>query len=271
MDHNQDHAAARPCCPKPLADLRRVATAAEFEAAQRAMVRAARAQGAQPVFLLFPRASQVSTQFGWEDPGQIFELDAVPPRDTDGLDGEELEKVRARELSLVENSCLDHRAYDDPVGAMREQIATWKPVRPSDPEVLALLREGSHLFIAGHHAVSSQRFAEALESQPDSPLALYDWGVSRITAGDDEAGLGALARADRLACNVFLHYNIATWKIAAELDVPVVDLTLHFQTRGNEKLFLDPAHPNAAGHHLIAEALWQALRVLDSKSQIPGQ
>jgi tetratricopeptide (TPR) repeat protein len=230
------------------------------------MVADARSAGARPVFLLFPRPSQVSTQFKWEDSALAVREEALPPRDGRGLDEKGLKALRARDLRLLENSCLDHRRYEDPIGVMREQIASWQPVRPNDGEVLALLAEGSHNFAAAHYAEAAARFAAALERQPDSPLALYDWGVSLIMAGDRDTGLDSLDRADRLSCNAFLHYNVLTWKIATELNVPVVDLTLFFQTRGNQSLFLDPVHPNVAGHHLIAVALWQTLNRLSPTS-----
>jgi lysophospholipase L1-like esterase len=83
----------------------------------------------------------------------------------------------------------------------------------------------------------------------------------------DHRGLDDIARADRIACNGFLDYYAILWRLATELDVPVVDLTLVFQTATHDgkELFLDAAHPNAEAQRLIAEAAWRVL------SQIPGQ
>lgn len=72
-----------------------------------------------------------------------------------------------------------------------------------------------------------------------------------------DAGQRHLEQADRLACNVFLHYQVRVRKVAVDLDVPIVDAVLLFQAHEGESLYLDAAHPNARGHHLIGEALWR--------------
>ena len=95
---------------------------------------------------------------------------------------------------------------------------------------------------------------------PLSPLAHYDLGAAKLAAGDDN-GLQDLRAADRLACSAFLQYQVVLWKLSAELAVPVVDITLHFQAHDGESMFLDPAHPNVKGHRLIAEALWPVIEL----------
>ena len=71
-------------------------------------------------------------------------------------------------------------------------------------------------------------------------------------------------------CNVFLQHQIALWRLAHELNVPVVDLALHFQAHDGEALFMDPAHPNTAGHRLIADALWSALERAEWEGKTPS-
>ena len=108
-------------------------------------------------------------------------------------------------------------------------------------------------------AAAARAFEAALKIDPESPPALYDLGVASIAMGDTAEGLRLLARADALACNVFLQYQVVAWRVAVELDVPVVDLVLGFQAQDAGALYLDPAHPNAAAGDVIASALWPAV------------
>jgi hypothetical protein len=108
-------------------------------------------------------------------------------------------------------------------------------------------------------AAAAERFAALAAAHPEAPLVAYDLGVSLLASGQSEAGLAALAVADRLACNTFLHYQVVAWRLGVELGVPVVDATLPFQAHDGEPLYVDTAHPNAAGHRLIAEALWPVI------------
>jgi hypothetical protein len=163
------------------------------------------------------------------------------------------------ELGLLEYSCLDHRALEEPVETLRAQIGKWKPVYPSDPTTRGMLKRGAQAYVAGDLPRATDLFSQAVSRTPDSPLARYDLGVARLAAGSTAAGLSEIEEADRLACNVFLSYQVLVRHIAEELDLRVVDLMLHFQTRDGEHLFLDPAHPNAEGSALIAQALWTAL------------
>jgi hypothetical protein len=121
------------------------------------------------------------------------------------------------------------------------------------------LRLGAEAYRDGRYTEAARVFSAAIALQPDSPLAYYDLGAALLAKGEAQ-GLNALDQADRLACNVFLRHQIALWRLAHELQVPVVDLTLHFQTHDGEELFMDPAHPNAAGHRIIADALWSTLQ-----------
>jgi lysophospholipase L1-like esterase len=235
----------------PVQELSRVATLEEFTAAIRAMVADTRARGATPIFLIFPRASGVSTQFPQEDAG--LQAARLPPP------AAQAGKATAPEINLLEASCLDHRTLTDPIKEMRAQVPAWRPVYPSHPEMRKRLGAGAIAYRNGDYAEAARLFADALPLEPDAPLAHYDLGAAQLANGQAE-GLAELDQADRLACNVFLRHQIELWRIAHELNVPAVDLTLHFQAHDGEELFMDPAHPNAAGNRIIADALWPVLR-----------
>jgi lysophospholipase L1-like esterase len=233
---------------KPLHELVRVATLDEFTAAIREMVADARAQGAQPIFLIFPRASTVSKQFPDEDSGVLAaRLPAAKPG-----------PPTVPEINLLEASCLDHRALSDPLGEMRKLAPAWRRVYPDNADVRSRLSAGAIAYTKGDYAAAVDRFKEAVAVEPDSPLARYDLGTAYLASGHAE-GMAEHERADRVACNVFLRHQVTLWRLARELNVPVVDLTLHFQAQDGTDLFMDPAHPNAAGSRVIADALWPVL------------
>jgi len=240
----------------PLSALRRVASPDRFAEATRRMVDDARAAGAAVVFLVLPRAGEVSTDFRTDEDAA---LGPPLPAHTSGA------QLSPRELTLFEATCLDHRTLADPPAALREGMTRWRPVYPTDPALRLALRDGARAFVAGDLREATRRFAAAVAQHPDSPLALYDLGVARLSAGDS-GGLESLRAADHLACNVFLHYQVVLWEIATAAQVPVADITLWFQAHDGESLFLDPAHPTPAGHAIIAEALWP----LVSAAQVPS-
>ena len=244
---------------RPLEKLTRVAFLDEFETAVRDMVDTARRAGVKPLLLVLPRASEVSTEHASEDAAAG---PALEPRQLGA-------PPTGRELGLLEVSCLDQRRLPDPVGTLHEQLPRWRRVYPEGPEVRAILQEGASAYTGGAYAAAAARFAAALALDSSSPLARYDLGVAKLAAGDT-SGLTDLETADRLACNVFLQYQVALWRIATELRVPIVDITLVFEAHDGESLFVDPAHPNQQGHRLIADALWPAVeRLVRSRDGIP--
>ncbi|HSP97147.1 MAG TPA: GDSL-type esterase/lipase family protein [Candidatus Dormibacteraeota bacterium] len=247
----------------PFSALRRVASPGRFAESTRRMVADARAAGAVVVFLVLPRAGEVSTSFRTDEDAA---LGPPLPAHTTG------ERLSPRELTLFEATCLDHRTLADPPAALRDGMARWQPVYPNDPALRAALRDGAQAFVRGDLGEATRLFAAAVAQHPDSPLALYDLGVARLSAGD-AGGLESMQAADQLACNVFLHYQVILWEIAAAEHVPVADITLWFQAHDGEPLFLDPAHPTPAGHAIIAEALWplvSAAQVPAAHSALPG-
>lgn len=231
--------------------LARVAPPSDFAAALQRMIAEARAGGARVIFLLLPRASLVSTQFVWEDPTRPPPL---PQRAANA-------PMTKRELGVLEASCLEPSQLEDPLRTLHERRSGWLPVYPADDATRALLRAGARAYVRGDYPTALARFNEAAAQQPLSPLALYDRGLARLASGDAH-GIDDLHEADRLSCNVFLHYLVTAWDVARALDVPVVDIGMHFQAveqTADDPLFLDPAHPTATGHRLIADALWPAL------------
>ena len=132
------------------------------------------------------------------------------------------------------------------------------------------LKRGAEAYVRGDHAVAVRAFAAVVEEHPASPLARYDLGVAMLTMGD-RRGLAELDRAQALACNVFLQYQVALWKVGVDLDVPLVDVTLFFQAHDQEPLFIDAAHPSREGHRIVADALWPALAGLDRQRASAGR
>jgi lysophospholipase L1-like esterase len=237
----------------PVNELRRVASPSEFEAALRTMVAAARGHGSKPIFLVFPRSSMVSDQFPTQDAAFLSRRGRLPPRAAGA-------PATNNEVAILETSCLQPSELSDPLAELHRRIPDWRPTYPQSQELRAILRAGSAAYVAGDWSAAEREFARAVEEKPDVPLSAYDLGVARLKAGRREAGLADLDRASRLACSIFLEFQVVLWRVAAELDVPVVDLTLHFQAQEDSKLFLDPAHPNLAAQEIIARALWSELR-----------
>lgn len=233
----------------PVHELYRVATVEEFTAAMRAMVADTLAQGAKPILLIFPRASGVSTQFPEEDAGAAAAR-LPPPKPG---------KPTVAEINLFEVSCLDHRKLADPMREMRAQAPLWKAVYPSDTEMRRQLAAGAVAYQNGNYAEAQRQFMQASVLDANVPLAHYDLGAALLADGRSE-GLAELDRADALACSIFLRHQIVLWRLAHEYKLPVVDLTLAFQAHDGETLFLDPAHPNAAGDRIMADALWPMLQ-----------
>jgi lysophospholipase L1-like esterase len=237
----------------PLANRRRVANPAEFEEALRSIVRAVRRRESKAVFLLFPRASQVSELFGGEDAVIAYELLPLPPRSATG-------EVSHLDSHMLQYSCLDHRSLDDPIATVRSRVRGWKPVFPRDNRrLLRMLSRGARAYAENRLASAASTFRSAVKLDPNSPLALYDLGATYLQLGETTQGLQRLAQADRLACNVFLQYQVIVRRLAAELHVPVVDLVLYFQAQDAGSLFRDPAHPSAEARDVIANALWPVL------------
>ncbi|MEO8602560.1 MAG: hypothetical protein ABI629_08295 [bacterium] len=236
--HPRDRRAIAAIAPH---DLKRVAAPSAFAEALTATVDAARAQGAQVLFLLFPRAALVSTAFWEEDAARVARQPNADAR------------------ALLELSCLQPQASTDPLAAVQNAAPQWQPMYPDDVALRDALQAGARAGVAGDLTAATQRFAAAVASHPTSPLALYDLGVTRLQAGD-AGGLEALRSAEQLSCSTFVQYQAAVWQVATAQHVPVVDLTLAFQAAPDAaSLYLDPAHPNAAGQRIIAAALRPAL------------
>jgi hypothetical protein len=221
----------------------------EFEAALRSMVGTIRSRGALPLLLILPRASEVSSRFRFEDAAVAVKWQA------NSVDG------RAAPQHLLAQSCLD-RPTEESLASIRDRAYEWQPVYPSSPPLLSLLEAGAREYVRGDFEAATRMFVRARTMRPNSPLANYDLGVSLLAQGVKVRGLELLAEADALACNVYLQYQTATWRVATELDVPAIDIVLHFQSKGADagELFIDPAHPTSAGHEIIANALAPALK-----------
>lgn len=58
-------------------------------------------------------------------------------------------------------------------------------------------------------------------------------------------------------------YNLAVFKTAAAADVPLLDITSCFLSRPNYADYLceDGIHPNSEGYRLIANALYEQMKI----------
>jgi lysophospholipase L1-like esterase len=230
---------------------KRVAGPLEYERALVEMIARSRGAGARVALVILPRASQVSMKFLYEDAAQAVRRMPLEPRASDEAEWTDQER------SLIGFSCLDG-GFEDVVAALHDGIGDWHPMCPGiGTEVQKGLSAGARDFASGKLERATRTFERIVKEAPDSPLAHYDLAVAQFARGDSEEGLGHLARAEEIACNVFLRYQAITWRVALEHEVPVVDAVLHFQTRGVTAggLFLDPAHPSPEGHAIIARAL----------------
>lgn len=226
---------------------RRIASPELYEASLREIVTLASHAGVEIVLLLFPRASQVSGRYAYEDPALRFRGEGLPEHDG---------AATSLEASLLQYSCLDVGAPDS-LDVLRARVPGWRAFYPGPSPRLA---RGARAYAAGRLEVAEQEFREELAVDPGSPLALYDLGSTLLTEGRVEAGLASLGEAERRSCSVFLRYQRILWRVASEYGIPVVDLMLHFQAHEASRLFLDPAHPSAEARDVIASALWPALR-----------
>lgn len=238
-----------PLLKMPIQRVRRIATLPEFEQSILETIRLVRASGAEPLLMVLPRSMEI------EPPGPIVEDVAVSLSNLGFGPNHNLHHTASREFGLLELSCLDHNTFTDPIAALREKAPDWVPVRPKEAEVLGLLREGARALNAGQLVEAERLFSQAVALAPTSPLAHYDLGIAKIARGNQEEGLAALDKAETLACNVFLTYQVSLRRIAIEEDVAVVDIIPIFQAQKDSRLFLDFAHPNKVGNELIAEAL----------------
>lgn len=223
----------------PIGDLRRVANGDEFTAAERASVIAARTAGAAVMFVIFPRASEVSPAYPGEDAGRQARSAASDASLSRGL---------------LEMSCLDP-GPPDVLTQVRDQAAGWHPVYPDDMQLRAVLAQGARAYVSDDFTDALDTFRAAVVAWPDSPLAHYDLAATAFMSGDPALGHEHLDAAERLSCSVFLRYQAILWRLADELYVPVVDLTLPLQAYTGSSLFLDQAHPNAAAAQIIAGVL----------------
>jgi lysophospholipase L1-like esterase len=240
----------------PLASWRRVASVAEFEEAMREMVELVRGANAEVILLLFPRASQVSNAYRWEDPAMSWRESPIAPSSAHG-------EVTRRDANLLLYSCPQGTDGGDPLDALRSRVDAWQAFYPGmRPIVLEFLTAGARDYVGGQLDLSRRHLLRALANAPEAPLALYSLASVDFARGRAEAGLKLLERSERASCNVFLSYQVALWRVAVDLRVPVVDLMLHFQAHDAERLFLDPAHPSAEARDVIAAALWPALSEL---------
>jgi lysophospholipase L1-like esterase len=239
---------------RPAARWHRIASPDVFEASLREMVTLASHAGVEVAFLLFPRASQVSSRFAYEDPALRFRAEGLPDPSREA-------STTSLEASLLQYSCLDVGAPDS-LELLRARAGDWRVFYFGRN---VRLDQGARAYVAGRFAVAEKAFRDVLREDPGSPLALYDLGSTLLAQGRIEAGFGFLAEAERLSCSIFLRYQTILWRVATEYGIPVIDLMLHFQAHDANRLFMDPAHPSAEARDVIASALWPVVQRLGAR------
>lgn len=132
--------------------------------------------------------------------------------------------------------------------------------------------EGDHapastlsLFAAQYHDMIA--YVRRLGSQPvllSLPPILSDRYFEAITRGMDALRRNNILQwlggsIERIA-QWHEMYNLRLFKLAAMVDVPIIDITSPFLVARNPHTFFcdDGIHPNAAGHQLIAETICRA-------------
>ncbi len=123
-------------------------------------------------------------------------------------------------------------------------------------------------FAAQYHAMIA--CVRQIGSQPvllSLPPILSDRYFETITRGMDALRSGNILRwlggsVERIA-QWHEMYNLKLFKLAAALDVPIIDITTPFLVERNYRdLFCaDGIHPNAEGHRLIADTICQAAQI----------
>jgi hypothetical protein len=162
---------------------------------------------------------------------------------------------------MLQYSCLDPRSLAHPYKAVRAAAQNWRVFYPlNDPKLQRKLFDSAKAYTSNAPGLAKTGFAEAVERDPKSPLALYDLGATLVGLGVVAAGMDLLARAEAASCNVFLQYQVIIWRVASELSVPVIDLMLAFQAQNAGPLFSDPAHPSPEARDVIAKAAWRVLK-----------
>ena len=108
----------------------------------------------------------------------------------------------------------------------------------------------------------------ALGEDPRNTRRAWEWFDRSLERGDEAAASRALDLLKRqevwAASSLHQDYNRRLDEVARRLEVPVVDVEAAFRAHPGEPLFndpvLDPYHPNARGHRLLAEEVRRVLQ-----------
>jgi hypothetical protein len=126
------------------------------------------------LLLILPRASEVSTEYAYEDAAMPPTLEPWQPA----------APITGRELGLLEVSCLDHRRLSNPVRALHERRPAWRQIYPEQPEVRVVLQRGAEAFTRGEYTTAVERFGTAVRLEVMSDPSLPMKGPGRQDNGN---------------------------------------------------------------------------------------
>ncbi|MDP7421113.1 MAG: GDSL-type esterase/lipase family protein [bacterium] len=151
------------------------------------------------------------------------------------------------------------------------------PVNLPSPEQLpetaitqanALLQKALKLAETGRHDEALVKLAEAVKINKYLSEAYYWLGVCSRKKGDTEEAVNNFQKAkdmESFRCGQDGHlYNRLMAELAVKNGLPLVDVVSAFRAFQDEYLFVDPKadplHPNARGHEIIADLVYQGLK-----------
>jgi len=214
----------------------------EFESSLRSLVDAAREDGIPALLLVLPRRESVTPGGAGEDPGGLLAKGDF---------------ARAAELLVLPDERRTLREWREVVEPMAGGIL---PACPPDRNAREECRRAIQAADRGDAARARELLEEAWEEGEGDAIALYYLAVLHER-------FGQFAKADSLfdllldrTKSAPLQYQTIVHRVGRETGAPVLDFLWEFGGEEDADLFLDPGHPNAAGHTVIAREIAKVVR-----------
>lgn len=214
----------------------------EFEESLRSLVGAAREDGIPVLLLILPRRENLTAGGAGEDPGGLFAKG---------------DALRAAELLVLPDERRTLREWGEIAEPLVGEIL---PAHPPDRDAREVCRRAIQAAERGDAADAREALEEAWEEGGGDAIALYDLAVLHER-------LGHFATADSLfdllldrTRSATLQYQTIVRRVGRETGAPVLDFLWEFGGEEDAELYLDPGHPNAAGHTVIAREIAKVVR-----------